>query len=85
MVESILMKDFLMEFQWLILEYLGTFNTCLSINQFINFENFISENKIFLEIQYFSSCIFLIWNFLGGVFNISENNISSVKVAKVVE
>jgi hypothetical protein len=72
--------------QRLILEYLATFNTRLSINQIINFENFISENKIFLKIQYFSSCIFFFFgNFLGRIFNIFENNISNVKVAKVVE
>jgi hypothetical protein len=47
----------------------------------INFEIFISENKIFLNIQYFPPQK-KIFDFLKN-FKISENNLISVQAAKI--
>jgi len=50
----------------------------------INSEKFISTNEIFLNIQYYLSQYFFIWTFIYFEnFNISENNVISVKLAKI--
>jgi len=58
----------------------------MSVKSFINFETFISTNEIFLNIHYFLS--FTIFFDLEEInfetYNISENNIISVKLAKVL-
>jgi hypothetical protein len=58
----------------------------MSIKSFINYETFISTSGIFLNIHYFLS--FTIFFDLEEInfetFNISENNIISVELAKVL-
>jgi hypothetical protein len=56
----------------------------MSIEQLINFEIFISWNKIFLKIQYFCSLYFVIWKkFILKISAFLLNNIINVEVAKV--
>jgi hypothetical protein len=55
----------------------------MCIEQLINFEIFISTNGIFLNIRYFPSQYFFdLEEIIFENFNISENNIVSVKLAK---
>jgi len=51
------------------------------VEQLIKFEIFISNNKIFLKINYFPSQIFVFWE--KKKINISENNIISVASLKL--
>jgi hypothetical protein len=72
------------DFEWKFYYYCNTWAAltyvCLLINQFLDF---ISRSRILLKTQYFPSESFVIEKKIK-VFNISENNIINVKVAKVV-
>jgi len=50
----------------------------------INFETFISTNRIFLNIPIFLHNIYDLEEIFFENFNISENNIISVELAKVL-
>jgi hypothetical protein len=57
----------------------------MSIKELIDFETFISTNGIFLNIHYFSfTIVFDLEEIIFENIKISENNIISVELAKVV-
>jgi hypothetical protein len=57
----------------------------MSVEELINFETFISTNDIFLNIHYFPSQHFFdLKEIIFEIFNIFQNNIISVELAKVL-
>jgi len=57
----------------------------MSVKYLINFEIFISKNEIFLNIHYYPSQYFFdLEEIIFEIFNISESNIISVELAKVL-
>ncbi len=55
------------------------------VKELMNFETFISTNEIFLNIHYFPSQYFFdLKEIIFENFNISENNIISVELGKVL-